>query len=77
MNPRLAIFATFTLFWASNVHAYLDPGTGSIVLQSVIAAAVAGVYTVKIYWHSIKSFFGSRFGKKDLKRNEEETNDAE
>ena len=43
--------------------AYLDPGTGSILLQ-VIIGGVAGLGIVgKLYWHRLRSFFG--LGKKD------------
>ena len=39
---------------------YIDPGTGSIILQS-IAAAVAGAAIVgKLYWHRILKFLGLR-----------------
>jgi hypothetical protein len=39
---------------------YIDPGTGSIILQSV-AAAVAGAAIIgKLYWHRILKFFGLR-----------------
>ncbi|TDI58541.1 MAG: hypothetical protein E2O92_09620 [Alphaproteobacteria bacterium] len=39
-------------------QAYLDPGTGSIILQ-LILGGVAGVMVVmKLYWHRLLSFFG-------------------
>ncbi len=41
-------------------EAYLDPGTGSILLQ-VIIGGVAGLGVVgKLYWHRLRSLFGSR-----------------
>ena len=43
--------------------AYLDPGTGSIILQGLIAAIAAGLVVIKAYWYKIKTFFG----KKDAK----------
>lgn len=40
-------------------QAYLDPGTGSIILQ-LILGGVAGVMVVmKLYWHHLLSFFWS------------------
>lgn len=77
MNSHLTVFVFFTLLWTSSAYAYLDPGTGSIIIQSAIAAVVAGLYTVKTYWFSIRSFFASLFGKKGLKHGEENNNDAE
>ena len=41
-------------------HAYLDPGTTSMVLQAIIGAFVAGVVAMKIYWHKFKSLFVRR-----------------
>jgi len=35
-------------------RAYLDPGSGSILLQLVIAAALGAAFAVKIYWKKIK-----------------------
>jgi len=49
-------------------HAYLDPGTGSIILQGLIAAIAAGLVVIKTYWYKIKKFFG----KKDAKTLEDE-----
>ena len=40
-------------------YAYLDPGTGSILIQ-LLLGGFAGVLVVgKLYWHRIKAFFGS------------------
>jgi hypothetical protein len=39
-------------------HAYLDPGTGSILLQAIIGGVASGLFIVRIYWRKIKSFLG-------------------
>ena len=36
------------------VHAYLDPGTGSMALQLLIGGAVAALAVVRTYWARIK-----------------------
>jgi membrane associated rhomboid family serine protease len=41
-----------------NVQAYLDPGTGSMAIQAVLAGIVGGLAAVKIYWTRIRSLFG-------------------
>ena len=41
-------------------HAYLDPGTGSILLQGLIAAVAAVTVAGRIYWGKIKSLFRSQ-----------------
>jgi len=43
----------------SNAHAYIDPGTGSYILQLIIAGLVGALYAVKLYWARIKLFFTS------------------
>lgn len=43
--------------------AYLDPGTGSYVLQVVIALFIGAIYSVKIYWTKIKTFIKRTFSK--------------
>lgn len=40
--------------WAS---AYLDPGTGSLVLQMLIAGALTAAASIKIFWAQVKEFF--------------------
>jgi hypothetical protein len=49
----LLVFVSTT----SVAFAYLDPGTGSILLQGLIAAVAAGLVTGKFWWHRVKSFF--------------------
>ena len=40
----------------SSAHAYLDPGTGSIILQAIIGALAAIVVALKLYWHKFLVF---------------------
>jgi len=40
-------------------HAYLDPGTGGMIMQMIIGA-IAGIgVALKMYWHKIAAFFSS------------------
>jgi hypothetical protein len=41
---------------------YLDPGSGSLIVQAVIAGIAGASYFVKLYFSKIKSFF---FGSKE------------
>ena len=43
---NLFLTAIFFFSFTSNAHAYLDPGTGSILLSAIIA----GLVTIKTYW---------------------------
>jgi hypothetical protein len=39
-------------------HAYLDPGTGSIILQGLLAVIAGSAVTLRLYWSKVKGFFG-------------------
>ena len=40
-----------------NAHAYIDPGSGSLMLQALIGVLAAGLIAIKAYWHKIKDLF--------------------
>ena len=48
-----------------DAHAYLDPGTGSLLIQVLIAGFLGASFYVAMSWKKLKKFIGSRFGKKD------------
>ena len=43
--------------------AYVDPGTGSYLLQMLIATLLGGMFAIKMYWRKIFSYFSDRFSK--------------
>ncbi|MDH3690783.1 MAG: hypothetical protein OEU36_15150, partial [Gammaproteobacteria bacterium] len=49
-----------TLAATEPAYAYLDPGTGSILLQGLIAAIAAGLVVIKLYWQKVKAFLFGR-----------------
>ena len=67
MNPRSRIDMVLAvgalLLVPRMAHAYLDPGTGSYVLQVLIAGVVAGFFTIKLFWLKIVGFFARLVGK--------------
>jgi hypothetical protein len=48
---------------ASRGLAYLDPGSGSYLLQLLIAGALGFAFAIKIFWGRIKGFFLRLLGK--------------
>lgn len=52
------------LLFPSNAHAYLDPGTGSFILQMLIAGVLGALFALKVFWKQIKAFFNNLFTKK-------------
>lgn len=61
----------FSSILVSEAHAYIDPGSGSILLQ-LILGGIAGVgVVVKLYWDRVKTRYQSLFGQEEkTNRNE-------
>ena len=53
--------------FTSPAYAYLDPGTGSIILQAILAFIAASIATISFYWTKVKIFFSNLFKKKKKK----------
>lgn len=54
-----------------DLFAYLDPGTGSFIVQALIGAAVGVGIAAKTQWHNIKAFFSKSTGKETKQTDEE------
>ena len=57
-KSSLAILALIGLtvgLWPQPAHAYIDPGTGSFVIQGIIAAVVGASFALKVFWRRIVS----------------------
>jgi hypothetical protein len=54
------LFLLAALAMTPSAHAYLDPGTGSILIQGLIAAVVGGLFYIRTAWSRIKAFFSGR-----------------
>ena len=52
------IFAMLALTFSTSALAYLDPGTGSMILQGLIAGIAVSWFVIKTYWYKLRSFFG-------------------
>ena len=50
------------LILSTNAHAYLDPGTGSYVLQILLGTLAAGFFAIKHYWVRISTMFSKPKG---------------
>tara|TARA_B110000977_G_scaffold23238_1_gene27924 strand:+ start:1173 stop:1373 length:201 start_codon:yes stop_codon:yes gene_type:complete len=66
MINKTLFFLYFFLF-TSSAHAYLDPGTGSIILQAILGAFAAFLSTLYIFWEKVKNFFRKVFKKNNKK----------
>ena len=45
---------------------YIDPGSGSLLFQALIAGLVGVIAFLKIYWQKVKSFFSFKKKSKDF-----------
>jgi len=43
------------------VIAYVDPGTGSYLIQLLIASILGGLFALKVYWRKLIDFFTHKF----------------
>jgi hypothetical protein len=64
MRRILPLSALFVFIAVKDVFAYLDPGTGSYMLQIIVGAFAAGFFVIKHYWTRIKTML-KRKGKDD------------
>jgi len=46
----------FFLIIVRPARAYLDPGSGSFILQMILGAFLGGLFTIKVYSRKVKSF---------------------
>jgi len=60
------ILNTIILFFFlnSNAYAYLDPGSGSIILQAILGFIAASLVTISFYWAKAKTFLSKLLKKK-------------
>jgi len=46
------------LLMFTDVFAYLDPGTGSMMLQVILGGIAAVGVAIKLYWHKLRAALG-------------------
>ena len=63
---RKLLFLLIAFFSQTNfANAYLDPGSGSIILQAILGFIAAAVATLSFYWTKFKLFLKKIFKKKN------------
>jgi len=60
---RVAVLLAAAGLFPSLAHAYLDPGTGSYILQIVIGALLGGLFAVGIFWRRVVAFLRKLFSR--------------
>jgi|GEM_PF-1048542 len=59
-SSLLAILIVSTLIITEPVYAYIDPGTGSMLLQFFLAILLGSIFTIKRFWYNIVAFFSPK-----------------
>jgi len=68
---KLGYLCTLLCFLVLNVlfllptdaSAYLDPGTGSFMLQMAAAGIIAGIFAAKAFWGRLRAFYQRTFSR--------------
>jgi len=71
MKAPLALFISLT-FFSKEAYAYIDPGTGSYILQLLMAVVFGALFGIKLFWNKIKDFFKSIFSRGEGNERENE-----
>ena len=73
MPPPLlpVLFSLSLLMGSPQAHAYLDPGTGSLLLQGLIAAIASVSYALKLHWQRVKAYLSGQPALEDQDKMEE------
>lgn len=56
LRPAAIAIAIALLLFPQASHAYVDPGSGSMFLQLLLASLLGAMYTLKMYWRKIRSW---------------------
>ena len=67
----LNLIIVFFLVFISPANAYLDPGSGSIILQAILGFIAASIATLSFYWNKVKLFLKKIFKKENKDKHSE------
>jgi len=59
----LAIAIAACTLCRGTAHAYIDPGTGSYMLQMLLAGLLGALMAIKMFWRQITAWFSSVFSR--------------
>jgi hypothetical protein len=70
-GTRISLVILGCSVFAAPSHAYLDPGTGSIILQSILASIAVAMGVLRLYWYRLKAFFSGQNSDTDTQDSQE------
>ena len=59
-NLKFLCLIVGLISYTSPAYAYLDPGTGSMLIQGLIGGLAVVMSLLSIYWQKVKAFFGKK-----------------
>ena len=72
-STEIVLVAFFGILGKDN--AYLDPGSGSFIIQLIIASLLGAALVVRTSWSRIKSFFKRDSDQDDVELDEHDRNE--
>lgn len=60
----------YLVLFPQRAEAYIDPGTGSYILQILLAAVFGGLFLAKSWWGNIKHMMTRLFSRKEVSSSE-------
>lgn len=78
MIKKLYVLFLLLVFVTSSVYSYIDPGTGSYLVQVLIAVFVGASVGIKVFWRRIKEFFtGKKTELPEVKEDDDDDDEDE
>ena len=67
---KAILFTTllYLYYFSSNAMAYIDPGSGSIILQAILGFIAAAITGLSFDWNKVKIFISEIFKKNKNKK---------
>jgi len=57
MTKKIRFTLILLAFFTYDAYGYVDPGTGSYLIQIILAGIVGASLGIRVFWSKIKSFF--------------------
>jgi hypothetical protein len=74
---KVRILLLLTALVSPYAHAYIDPGSGSFLVQMAIASLIGAGFTIKMYYRNLKEKISTFFsGKKAEPTDKEPTKES-
>ena len=73
MHPilRSVLYVIAVLLVPTQAMAYLDPGSGSMLLQLLLGGVAGLAVVVKLFWHRLLAFFGVKKSERDTETSDQ------